>query len=394
MKILFLDIDGVTVNANIQGYVRQIELFGDEPIKDFEYIKKCIKFMLDKAKNEGALDTEISFIERVYQYVSVNMFEMLKEYRDCFLEYDNLTSFDEKMKYMMSYSSNPVVNLNNHEIPGYMKYIISSLNYAKSVFESEYRRVERDGGNLKLPFETVNLDNDIISYDEKEDPLKRATSALKRMEIYAVNREKGRDDFLTACQMVSDTEVVDYNEIYSKKNLMPGVKEGLKYLIESGKVDMIVACSHFTGEREGIAKKKLFREELPFVMLLDESLLKFHTEPAQMGKRRERSSKNNRIDMLIKMIEWSFKNNPKFQQIADVLSLDLTKIEAMLVDDSTPNLEILENKTPILFRKRKENDTNVNEKYARLQDWSIDSIDYTFANIQNNKTTNYVKKLV
>lgn len=394
MKILFLDIDGVTVNADIQGYVRQIELFGDEPIKDFEYIKKCIKFMLDKAKSEGTNDTEISFIEKVYQYVSVSMFEMLKEYRDCFLEYDNLTSFEEKMKYMISYSSNPVINLNNDEIPSYMKYIISSLKYAKTLFESEYHRVQRDGGSLHLPFETVNLDNDIISYDESEDSLNRATSALKRMEIYAVNREKGRDDFLTACQMVSDTEVVDYNEIYSKKNLMPGVKEGLKYLIDTGKVDMIIACSHFTGEREGLAKKKLFKEELPFVMLLDESLLKFHTEPAQMGKRRERSSKNSRIDMLIKMIEWSLKTNPRFQQISDTLSPNTTEIEAMLVDDSTPNLETLENKTPILFRKRKENETNVNEKYARLEDWSIESLDYTFTNIQNNKTTNYVKKLI
>jgi len=369
MKILFLDIDGVTVNADIQGYVRQIELFGDEPIKDFEYIKKCIKFMLDKAKKEGALETEINFIERVYQYVSVNMFEMLKEYRDCFLEYDNLVSFDEKMK-----------------------YIISSLNYAKTLFESEYRRVERDGGSLHLPFETVNLDNDIISYDENEDPLKRASSALKRMEIYAINREKGRDDFLTACQMVGDSEVVDYNEIYSKKNLMPGVKDGLKYLVDSGKIDMIVACSHFTGEREGVAKKKLFKEELPFVMLLDESLLKFHTEPAQMGKRRVRSSKNNRIDMLIKMIQWSFKTNTRFQQIADSLGLDPMEIEAMLVDDSTPNLETLENKTPILFRKRKENESSVNEKYARLEDWSIESLDYTFANIENNKNSVYIKK--
>ena len=394
MKILFLDIDGVTVDADIQGYVRQIELFGDEPIKDFEYIKKCIKFMLDKAKKEGLDETEISFIERVYQYVSVNMFEMLKEYRDCFLEYDNLISFEEKMKYMVSYSSNPVINLNNDEIPKYMKYIISSLNYAKALFEREYRRVERVGGSLNLPFETVNLDNDIISYDGNEDPLKRATSALKRMEIYAINREKGRDDFLTACQMVGDSEIVDYNEIYSKKNLMPGVKEGLKYLIKSGKVDMIVACSHFTGEREGFAKKKLFKEELPFVMLVDESLLKFHTEPAQMGKRRERSSKNDRIDMLIKMVEWSFKTNPAFQKVVDGLNLDPTKIEAMLVDDSTPNLETLENKTPILFRKRKENETNVNEKYARLEDWSIESLDYTFTNIQNNKTTNYVKKLI
>lgn len=394
MKILFLDIDGVTVNADIQGYVRQIELFGDEPIKDFEYIKKCIKFMLDKAKSEGALETEISFIERVYQYVSINMFEMLKEYRDCFLEYDNLTSFDERMQYMVSYSSNPVVNLNNNEIPGYMKYIISSLNYAKTLFESEYRRFERDGGSLNLPFETVNLDNDIISYDENEDSLKRATSALKRMEIYAINREKGRDDFLTACQMVGDSEIVDYNEIYSKKNLMPGVVEGLRYLVTSGKVDMIVACSHFTGEREGIAKRRLFKEELPFVKLVDESLLKFHTEPAQMGKRRERSSKNDRIDMLIKMIQHLYATNERFQQMMDMLKLNPTEIVAMLVDDSTPNLETLENKIPILFRKRKDNETNVNEKYTRLEDWSIESLDNTFTSIQNNKNSGYVKKLI
>ena len=53
IRIFFTDIDGYLVRANIQKYVSQIELFGDEPIKDFEYIKNFIKYMLDEAINKG-----------------------------------------------------------------------------------------------------------------------------------------------------------------------------------------------------------------------------------------------------------------------------------------------------------------------------------------------------
>ena len=84
MKILFLDIDGYVVKEDIQKDVSQIELFGDEPIKDFEYIKNCIKYMLDEAIKKSNNQNAIEFIQRVYNFVSINMFEMLKEYRDCF----------------------------------------------------------------------------------------------------------------------------------------------------------------------------------------------------------------------------------------------------------------------------------------------------------------------
>ncbi|MGN1352688.1 MAG: hypothetical protein ACI4WF_01325, partial [Bacilli bacterium] len=76
MKILFLDIDGYVVKADIQSYVSQIELFGDEPIKDFEYIKNCIKYMLDEAIKNANSQNAIEFIQRVYNFVSINMFEM------------------------------------------------------------------------------------------------------------------------------------------------------------------------------------------------------------------------------------------------------------------------------------------------------------------------------
>ena len=59
MKILFLDIDGYVVKADIQSYVSQIELFGDEPIKDFEYIKNCIKYMLDEAIKNAKISLSI-----------------------------------------------------------------------------------------------------------------------------------------------------------------------------------------------------------------------------------------------------------------------------------------------------------------------------------------------
>ena len=106
MKILFLDIDGYVVKADIQKDVSQIELFGDEPIKDFEYIKNCIKYMLDEAIKNANSQNAIEFIQRVYNFVSINMFEMLKEYRDCFLEYDNLDNFQDKMKYLQDYQKN------------------------------------------------------------------------------------------------------------------------------------------------------------------------------------------------------------------------------------------------------------------------------------------------
>ena len=70
MKILFLDIDGYVVKADIQSYVSQIELFGDEPIKDFEYIKNCIKYMLDEATKNTTNKSFIEFIQKVYNYVS------------------------------------------------------------------------------------------------------------------------------------------------------------------------------------------------------------------------------------------------------------------------------------------------------------------------------------
>ena len=58
------------------------------------------------------------------------MFEMLKEYRDCFLEYDNLRNFQDKMKYLEDYQRDPIVNFNSQEEPTYMKYIINALEYA------------------------------------------------------------------------------------------------------------------------------------------------------------------------------------------------------------------------------------------------------------------------
>ena len=38
------------------------------------------------------------------------------------------------------------------------------LNYTKKVIECEYTRVKVQGGELNLPFKTINEDNDIISY--------------------------------------------------------------------------------------------------------------------------------------------------------------------------------------------------------------------------------------
>lgn len=385
MKILFLDIDGYVVKADIQSYVSQIELFGDEPIKDFEYIKNCIKYMLDEATKNTTNKSFIEFIQKVYNYVSINMFEMLKEYRDCFLEYDNLRNFQDKMKYLEDYQRDPIVNFNSQEEPTYMKYIINALEYAKTLIENEYIRVQKMGGTLNLPFSIINEDNDIIEYTSSENPLKRAESALKRMEIYAMNREKGRDDFLTACYMIGDNEIVNYNDIYIKENLMPGVVDSLKHLIETKQIDMIVACSHYTGPREAEAKYRLFREELPFVLMLPESLLKFHLEPAIMGKRRERSSKNNQIDIM-KM------------KIANLFGYDLNSMQIILGDDSSPNLDGLKDKQGILYRMTSDEEKRTgilkptDERFIRQFDWSIEEIDRVFANIYEKENNKVLRK--
>ena len=85
LRIFFTDIDGYLVDANIQKYVSQIELFGDETIKDFEYIQNCIKYMLYMAKINGADSENIKHIEKVYNYVSYyleNIFTNIAQYEN------------------------------------------------------------------------------------------------------------------------------------------------------------------------------------------------------------------------------------------------------------------------------------------------------------------------
>ena len=387
IRIFFTDIDGYLVRANIQKYVSQIELFGDEPIKDFEYIKNFIKYMLDEAITKGTNKESIIFIENVYKFVSGNMFEMLKEHRDCFLEYDNLTSFSEKKRYLEDYQRNPIVSKDVKEEPFYMQYIISALRYAKGLIEREYSKYLK-GEEFKLPFSTINENNDIIHYNEGETPQKavaRATSALQRMEIYAMNREKGRDDFLTACSMIGNQEIVDYDSIYKKENIINGSVEALKCLLANNVVDMIVACSHYTGEREGRAKANLFREEFPFILMLEESLLKFHQEAACMGKRRERSSKNDQID-LMKI------------KIANLFGYDIDDIEVVLGDDSYPNLTTLQDKAGILYRELSKDEMmqgnypDSYEGFLRQTSWDNNEITNIFGNIYENTSRKVLRK--
>lgn len=366
MRILFLDIDGYVVNADIQDYVNQI--FGNEQIKDFEYIKKCIQFMLERALVANCEQKKIDFIKKVYDFVSINMFEMFKEHRDCFLEYDNLMTFEDKKNYIINYQKNALKETNGKAISSYMKYIIYALKYAKLLIASEYAREEMEGGGRNLPFKTINEDNDIIKYTADEDPLKRATSALKRMEMYAMNQELGRDDFLTACMMASDKQIVDYDAIYQKENVFPGVVSALKYLLDNNLVDMIVACSHYTGPREALAKQKLFKEELPFVLMMPESLLMFHTEKAQMKKRRERSSKNDQIDLM--------KN-----KIADLFSYNIQDIKCILGDDSLPNITgLTSDKVGILYRPYSSETTN-ETSYYRQSSWNKEELTKLFKTI-------------
>ena len=385
MRVLFLDIDGYVVKADIQKYVSKIELFSDDAIKDYEYIKNCLKFMLEEASKKDNNEEEIEFINKVYNFVSKNLFEMLKEYRDCFLEYDNLESFEDKINYNIDYQKNPVSSSNDSEVPKYMEYIIGTLKYTKLIIEKEIERVKLEGGSIHLPFNIINVDNDIISYEENESPLRRATSALNRMELTAINREQGRDDFLTATGMIGNSEIVNYDEIYTKENIIPGVVEGLRYLRNTGKVDMIIACSHYTGYREGEAKNKLFHEEMPFVLMFKESLLKFHTEPARMGMRRERSSKNMQIEIMKK-------------RISDIFGIDPDSIETILGDDSLPNLVGLENKVGILYRPLTKQeiefgDNQVDDRFIRQYSWDRDELDRVFG-LVDSKLKKDDKKLI
>lgn len=384
LRIFFTDIDGYLVDADIQKYVSQIELFGDETIKDFEYIQNCIKYMLDMAKTNGADSENIKHIEKVYNYVSYNMFEMLKEYRDCFLEYDNLISFGEKKMYLEKYQENPIVSQNVSEESSYMDYIINALTYAKGLIESEYNKYLK-GEDFILPFSPINENNDIISYSN-ENPksiMARAISSLQRMEIYAMNRENGRDDFLTSCLMSGNQEVVDYNKIYQKENIIEGSVDALKYLLENNIVDMIVACSHYTGSREGIAKYNLFKEEFPFIVMLPESLLKFHQELPCMGKRRFRSSKDKQID-LMKI------------KIANLFGYDVDDIEVILGDDSYQNLIGLTDKIGILYRKLNENeqsqDNYTYNGFIRQTSWNISEVSTIFSTILERNPNKVLRK--
>lgn len=367
-KVAYLDIDGTAHRADIQGYVRQIKLFSDDIIKDFEYIKKSISFMLDKVRSDGSSHEVVFFVESVYKYVSYDMFEMLKEQRDCFLEFDNFYDKEDKQKYLENYISNMVVSPNNSSIPSYMNYIIAALTYTLRLIQIEYDRVKVEGGVVKLPFETINQDNDIISYDEDEDALKRALSALNLMKDYARNYSEGRDAFIEVCLEYMDKSVVDYDEIYTEKNLMPGVVESLKYLLASGQVDLIVACSHYTGEREAMAKKRLFSKCLPFVLMLPLSLLKFHTERPQMGRRRARSSKDMRINEM----------TPK---VIEILKCEEEEIINLLFEDSIPNLEGLNEKIGILFLDGKQNNSSSAQRFIKQNKWDIDELNEIFNTI-------------
>lgn len=385
IRIFFTDIDGYLVNADIQKYVSQIELFGDDTIKDFEYIKNCIKYMLDRARTNGNDIETINHIEKVYNYVSSNMFEMLKEHRDCFLEYDNLRSFEEKKRYLEKYQENPVLSQSAKEEASYMEYIINALTYAKGLIEIEYNKYLR-GEKFELPFSPINENNDIISYDNEnpESIMTRAISSLQRMEIYAMNREIGRDDFLTSCLMCGNQEIVDYNKIYQRENIVEGSVDTLKYLLENNMVDMIVACSHYTGSREGIAKYNLFKKEFPFILMLPESLLKFHQEQPCMGKRRVRSSKDKQIDIM------------KIK-IANLFGYDEDDIEVVLADDSYPNLVGLTNKTGILYRRLNSNEQNQDNYtyngFIRQTSWDVVEVSNIFGNIFEKDSGKVLKKI-
>ncbi len=370
--MLFIDIDGCIVEFNIQEYVGKIDLFGNDAIRDMEYIIKCVEFML----NESILkhdEKNIEFIKNeVLPFVKNNLLERLKECRDCFLEYDNYDNDLDKSNYLERYKQGNSIDkfTNSNKILNYLKKI---LNYAYLLIKTECKRAQSDRNQPHLPFEVINNNNDIIREDINgldfnkvmyEQPILRAKSALDRILNMDFTNED--DDLLTAIKQVGNEEIVDYDEIYSHSHLVLGAKEALKEAYDANLFSSMIALSHHTGPREMKCKRSLFEREFPFVKFTDKSLQKFHTDDAKMGIRRTRSSK------ALRALEIVFEKK------------DINSLEGhYLIDDSLENLIAWANAGgyAILFRPltKEEIATGVvkevdDPRIVRMYNWSIEEL--------------------
>lgn len=392
--MLFVDIDGCLVNCEIQKYVSQIALFGNEPIRDLEYIIKCVEYMLERAKRLNYSQHEIDFIEnRVLPFTKNNLYERLKESRDCFLEYDNYISALDRQKYINEYQSDSIIP-SLSDVTDIMEYLKHALMLAYRLIKYECHRAKLEHVKPNLPFAIVNDDNDIIINESIDGinvndimyktPVERALSAMNRIfEIEKNYQTSNNDDFLVATKIVGGRHIVNYDNIYTLNNLMLGSRETLRASLVNGMFDEIIALSHHTGERESFAKKRLLTLSFPFVGMDDESLLKYHTEKAQMGVRRSRSSKAERAKAIMKKIK------------------GIASIEGCyLIDDSAENLEVWAEAggKAILYRPRKKDeiatgiDKPIDSRFVRMFNWSVEEMERVLSCFDKKDNKVLIKK--
>jgi len=388
--MLFVDIDGCVIDFNIQKYVGKIKIFGNEPIRNLEYIIKCVEHRLMVAKKENS-HKEVEFIEyEVLDFVKNNLYERLKECRDCFLEYDNYKNNGDKQQYINLYKES-IINSSNKDLTNIFRYLESILKYSYQIIKKECADAWSQRRKPILPFSIINDDNDIISESIDgininavmyEKPVERALSALNYIGEQKNSYNNCHDDFLVASEMIGDEQIVDYNEIYSRGNLVLGAREALKDSLDSCLFSDAIFLSHHTGEREVNAKKQLFEVELPFVTMNKSSLMKFHSEQAKMNVRRTRSSK------ALQAIEI-------MRKLTGVASIS----ECYLIDDSPENLVNwnMYGGRAILYRPRTKEeiatgiDKRVDERFVRMFNWSTSELERVVKCFET-KNKQFIKK--
>lgn len=190
-----------------------------------------------------------------------------------------------------------------------------------------------------------------------QQPLKISEMALDEAKW---NREmffEERDHFLESDNQLSEAYgLINYRDIYTEKNLVPGAIDMLNEVLDEEQYDGVYCLSHHNGGREARCKEnfiaKITNNKLGFLGL------RFHLEKYESNKRRQRSSKAVYI-----------------MQRFGLESLN----NCILVDDSTANLDewIKYGGIAVLYRPMSEDEKyqgtlNKNEyPYPRITEMSF-----------------------
>ena len=256
-----------------------------------------------------------------YQTMARSFLNQFLEERDTFLEIDNLPNGMKKIfnyRKEMVYISNLLEKIRTN-LSSIHKINLFCLNEVKRIIlDAKSRNTE----GLIIPKfgSLVTMDtNDIIkknninkSIDNKKEiiyeiPYKKVENCL--------NLEDRLYDIVTNGKVYTEPskEIVNYNNIYISENVNWDAVEFFEDLIHSGMFGKYYILSHYNGEREGRAKKRLTREIIPEANGC--ICVRFHDREHNVI-RRDRSNKT---------------------AIAATDYLDISPSKAVLGDDSTAN---------------------------------------------------------